>query len=283
MNDRRHPLPSAIESSRYPGLDITVPNVARVYDVLLGGKDNFLADRHAAEQLLAAVPTAAVAARENRAFLARAVRFLAREAGICQFLDVGTGLPTGGSVHEIAQAEDPRRVRVVYADCDSVVVRHAEALVGDSLTVAVTNADLRQPRWLLTNPTVQSLINLAEPVAVLLVAVLHFLEDREDPWSTVNCIKDLVAPGSYIVISHVTDDHISTEAARRARQIYQGASAPGVARTYGQIARFFGGLEMVSPGLAKVSDWRPDHIGPSSRPTLFYAGVGQKVGVGRPR
>jgi hypothetical protein len=269
--------------SPHPGLDVTVPNVARVYDLLLGGKDNFAADRRAAADLLAAVPGAAVAARENRAFLARAVRFLAREAGICQFVDIGTGLPTGGSVHEIAQAQDPRRVRVVYTDYDPVVVRHAEALLANSLTVAVANADLRQPKWVLTNPTVQSLINLAEPVAVLLVAVLHFLEDREDPWAIVNCIKDLIAPGSYLVVSHVTDDHISAEAAQRARNAYQGASAPGVTRTYGQIARFFGGLEIVTPGLVSVSGWRPDHIGSSTRPTLLYAGIGKKVRGGRPR
>ncbi len=155
--------------------DPAVPNVARVYDVLLGGKDNFAADREAAAKLLEAVPGAAVAARENRAFLGRAVRFLAEEAGICQFLDIGPGLPTGGSVHQIAQARDPRQVRVVYADHDAVVVRHAEAMLGGSLTAAVVRADVREPWDLLARPTVRSLINLAQPVAILLVAILHFI------------------------------------------------------------------------------------------------------------
>ena len=163
--------------------DPTVPNVARIYDHLLGGKDNFAADRLAAARLLEAVPGAAVAARENRAFLARAVRFLADEAGICQFLDIGAGLPSAGSVHEIAQADDPRHVRVVYADYDHVVVRHAETLLGNSLTAAVVRADVREPWDVLARPKVRSLINLAEPVAILLVAVLHFVSDDANPWA----------------------------------------------------------------------------------------------------
>ena len=264
-------------------LDVTVPNVARIYDHLLGGKDNFAADRMAAAKLLEAVPVAAVAARENRAFLGRAVRFLAEEAGISQFLDLGTGLPTAGSVHEIAQAGDPPQVRVVYADCDPVVVRHAETLLGGSLSVAVVRADLRQPWDLFARPTVRTLINLAEPVAILLVAVLHFIEDHEDPWAVVNCYKDLMAPGSYLVISHVTADHLSADAARQARAAYAGASAPGAARSREQIAGFFAGLDMVPPGLVDVSEWRPDVIGVPPGPPVFYAGIGCKTRPGRPR
>ncbi len=160
--------------------DPTVPNVARIYDLLLGGKDNFAADREAAAKLLAAVPGAAVAARENRAFLGRAVQFLAQETGISQFLDIGAGLPTARAVHEIVRGVVPTP-RVVYADCDRVVVRHAEALFGGSLTAGVVRADARQPWDLFARPTVRSLINLAEPVAILLVAVLHFVEDRRLP------------------------------------------------------------------------------------------------------
>jgi len=164
-------------SGQHAGLDFdpTLPNVARIYDWLLGGKDNFAADRQAAAKLLEAVPGAASAACENRAFLGRAVRFLAEEAGVCQFLDIGAGLPTAGSVHQIAQARDPRQVRVVYADYDPVVVCHAEALLGGSLTATVVHADLRQPWDLLARPAVRTLINLAQPVAILLVAVLHFI------------------------------------------------------------------------------------------------------------
>jgi hypothetical protein len=263
--------------------DPTMPNVARIYDWLLGGKDNFAADRQAGEALLDAVPGAAVAARENRAFLARAVRYLAEEAGVCQFLDIGAGLPTAGSVHEIAQAGDPREVRVVYADYEPMVVRHAEALLGDSLTAAVVRADLRQPWDLFARPTVRTMINLAEPVAILLVAVLHFIEDHEDPWTVVNCYKDLMAPGSYLVITHVTADHLSDDAARQARAAYNGASAPGVPRSREQIAGFFAGLEMVPPGLANVAAWRPNHIGAPPGPAVFYGGIGCKTHHGRPR
>jgi hypothetical protein len=266
-----------------PDLNVHKPNVARVYDCLLGGKDNFASDRQAAASLLGAVPGAATGASENRAFLARAVRFLAEEARICQFLDLGTGMPTADGVHEIAQARDPRQVRVVYADYDPVVVRHTDALLGGSLTAAVVRADLREPWDLFTQPTVRSLINLAEPVAVLLVAVLHFIEDHEDPWAIVNCYKDAIAPGSYLVISHVTADHISAEAARQAQATYAEASAPCVARSRQQVARFFGGLDMMPPGLVNVAGWRPEVIGAPQAPTVLYGGIGCKTRPGRPR
>jgi hypothetical protein len=264
------------------GLDVTVANVARVYDHLLGGKDNFAADRRAAARLLEAVPGAAIAARENRAFLGRAVRFLAEEAGVGQFLDIGAGLPSACAVHEMVRGAVPMP-RVVYADCDPVVVRHAEALLGGCLTAGVVRADLRQPWDLFARPTVRTLINLAEPVAILLVAVLHFVEDHDDPWALVNCYKDLMAPGSYLVISHVTADHLAPEAARQAHAVYEGTSAPGVARSREQVAGFFAGLDMVAPGLVNVSEWRPGHIGPPPGPALFYAGIGRKTSPGRPR
>jgi hypothetical protein len=266
-----------------PGFNPTVPNVARVYDCLLGGKDNYAADRHAAARLLAAVPGAAQAARDNRAFLSRAVRFLARDAGIRQFLDIGAGLPAGGAVHEIVHGAVPL-AHVVYADYDPVVLRHAEALISDAPGVAAVRADLRQPRHLLAQPALQRLIDLAEPVAVLLVAVLHFIDDHEDPWAIVNYLKDHIAPGSYLVISHVTADHIPAPAAEQARAAYHGASAPGVARTRDQITRFFAGLDMAPPGLVSMSAWRPAGIAPpDTRPALFYAGAGRKTNPGRPR
>jgi S-adenosyl methyltransferase len=262
--------------------DPTVPNVARIYDWLLGGKDNFAVDRHAGEALLDAVPGAAVAARENRAFLGRAARFLAEEAGICQFLDLGAGLPSARAVHEIVRGAVPMP-RVVYADIDPVVVRHANALVGGSLASAAIRADLRQPWDVFARPTVRTMINLAGPVAILLVAVLHFIEDHEDPWAVVNCYKDLMAPGSYLVISHVTADYLSDDAARQAKEAYNSASAPGVARTREQIAALFAGLEMVPPGLVNVAAWRPSHIGSAPAPTVFYGGIGCKTRPGRPR
>jgi hypothetical protein len=258
------------------------PNVARIYDCLLGGKDNFAADREAAARLLQAVPRAAVAARENRAFLNRAVRYLAGEAGIRQFLDIGAGLPTARAVHEIVHGLVPPPM-VVYADHDPVVIRHADALIGGAPGAAAIDADLRQPDALLDLATKQDLIDLARPVAILLVAVLHFIQDSEDPWAIVSRFKDRMAPGSYLVISHVTADHIPPDAAEQARDAYAGASAPGVARTRAQIARFFGGLQMVSPGLVNVCGWRPGDIGPSPGPALFYAGIGSKTSPGRPR
>lgn len=284
--DRPHAYPPAVrafsgQSLVQRGFDASVPNVARIYDALIGGKDNYSADRQIAAKLLAAVPGAAVAARENRAFLARAVRYLARDAGISQFLDIGTGLPTGGNVHEIVHAVRPQS-HVVYADYDPVVVLHVDALLAKAPTVAAVQADLRTPHHLLTLPSVRALIDLAEPVAVLLVAVLHFVEDCEDPWAIVKYLKDQMAPGSYLVVSHATADHIPAGAAVRARQAYEGASAPGVPRTRQEIARFFEGLEIVEPGLVAVSDWRPAHIAPPTRPILCYAGIGRKNGRGRP-
>jgi len=257
------------------GLDVTVPNVARIYDHLLGGKDNFAADREAARRLLAAVPDAGRAAQANRVFLARAVRFLAAEAGIRQFLDVGTGLPTQGNVHEIAQATDPR-TRVVYCDNDPMVVVHANALLADNLTVVASQADLRDPDYLFTLPVTRTLIDISQPLGVLLVAVLHFLPDGDDPWALIDRIKHRLAPGSYIVISHVTGDGISAEAVRAAAEVYQGASAPGVARSHEEIARFFTGLEMAEPGLVEVSAWRAPLPARWPRPVLFFAGIGRK-------
>jgi hypothetical protein len=249
--------------------------VARIYDALLGGKDNFAADRAAAAELLEAVPGAAAAARENRAFLGRAVRFLAAEAGIRQFLDIGSGLPAAGNVHQIAQEADPL-ARVLYADCDPVVVLHANVLLANTVTVAAVDADLRYPEDLLNSPAVRALIDFDEPVAVLLVAVLHFLEDRENPQAIVNCIKERLTPGSYLVVSHVTGDDIPPQATQQARAVYENASAPGVARARDDIARFFDGLVMLAPGLVNVTAWRPDRIVRQPHETLFYAGIGRK-------
>jgi SAM-dependent methyltransferase len=257
------------------GLDVTVPNVARIYDHLLGGKDNFEADREAARRLLAVVPDAARAARANRTFLARAVQFLAREAGIRQFLDIGTGLPTRGNVHEIAQVANPQ-AHVLYTDIDPMVVVHASALLANSLTVAATQADLRQPEHLFTMPVTRTLIDISQPLAVLLVAVLHFLPDNENPWALVDEIKRKLAPGSCVVISHVTADEIPAGAARQASEVYRDASAPGVARSRDDIARFFSGLDMVAPGLVDAAAWRTPHLVGQPRPALFYAGIGRK-------
>jgi O-methyltransferase involved in polyketide biosynthesis len=213
-----HPATPMISPITGPGpgtsayaFDPNVPNVARIYDFLLHGKDNYAADREAARELLAAIPGAAAAARDNRAFLSRAVRFLACEAGIRQFIDLGTGLPTQGNVHEIAQATEPL-AHVVYADNDPVVVTHAAALLADSLKVTAVQADLRNPDHLLSLPAVRALIDFTQPVAVLMIAVLHFVPDHDDPWSIVARYTSMLPPGSYLVLSHVTGDGTPADA-----------------------------------------------------------------------
>jgi hypothetical protein len=260
------------------GLDSRLSNVARIYDALLGGKDNYAVDREAARNLVAAVPDAARAAKDNRAFLGRVVRFLAAEAGIGQFLDIGPGLPTRGNVHEIARAVNPA-ARVVYADNDPIVAAHARALLADTPDVSAIEADVRYPRHLLTLPAVRKLIDFDKPVAVLLVAVLHFVPDSDSPWSAVRCITDHLAPGSYVVISHVTSDEMTEKAISTAQQIYAGALVQSQARSKGDVARFFDGLDLIDPGLVDVTTWRSRPcLSGGARPVLFYAGVGRKPG-----
>lgn len=252
-----------------------MPNVARVYDFLLGGKDNFEADRKAAKQLLDAVPDAAVAAWDNRQFLGRAVEFLVREAGIRQFIDIGTGLPTRGNVHAVAHHIAPD-AHVAYVDNDPAVIAHSNALLSGHVNVATIVGDARDPRGIIADAALRSLIDFERPLALLLVAVLHFIKDAEDPHGSVNYLKSVIVPGSYLVISHVTDDHVSLETAARVRELYEEANAPGVARSRREIARFFKGLEMVPPGLVDVARWRSEWMTAEPGRTLFYAGAGIK-------
>ena len=261
------------------GFNASVPNVARIYDYLLGGKDNYPSDRKAAEELLGAVPDAAIAARQNRQFLGRAVRFLVKDSGIRQFIDIGTGLPTQGSVHEIAQqfASD---ARVCYVDNDPVVVAHAQALLVKNGNTVAIGRDLRDPDQIIRHPALRALIDLDKPVAILLAAILHFVPDAENPYSVVERLKEVMAPGSYLVISHVTGDELPAEAAERARQLYENSSAPGVMRTRAEVARFFAGLELVPPGVVNASSWGASVPARKSYRTIFYAGVGRKLSEG---
>jgi hypothetical protein len=261
-----------------PATDVTsgqVPNVARMYDFLLGGKDNYEMDRKAAELLLAAVPDAAVAARENRKFLGRAVKFLVREAGIRQFIDIGTGLPARGNVHAVAHEIAPE-TRVAYVDNDPVVIAHANALLSGGANVATIKGDLRNLGGIIANPALRSLIDFGEPVAVLLVAILHFIADAERPQDIVRELKAVIAPGSYLVISHVTDEQVSSVTAEQVRKLYDQANAPGVARSRKAIVGFFDGLEMIPPGLVSVTQWRPESSAFEPGRTIFYAGAGTK-------
>ena len=210
------------------GIDTTVPSTARMYDYWLGGHDNFAADRAAALKVSEAAPEAQLMAVENRKFLRRAVRYLAAEAGITQFLDIGTGLPTQGNVHQVAQDINPA-ARVVYVDNDPMVLAHSRALKTGGNTVVI-EADLRDPRAILDHPGTRKLIDFGQPLAVLLVAVLHFISDDDDPSATVAAIRDALQPGSYLVLSHVTGDIRRESAAKRSRALQEGDVGGDAAR-----------------------------------------------------
>jgi O-methyltransferase involved in polyketide biosynthesis len=253
---------------------VSRPNVARVYDYMLGGKDNFEADRAAAEMILRHVPHSALACRQNRQFLGRVVSYLVREKGIRQFIDIGSGLPTADNVHEIAQKIDPG-ARVVYADYDPVVALHSKVLLEGSEGVRVVQADFRDPGSILGDPGVGELIDLGQPAAILMFAILHFLPDAEQPYEIVRRFTQAMAPGSYLALSHITDEAVSPETRQAAQQVYQGASAPAVPRSREGIARFFDGLELVDPGLVDINLWPVKALGPGA-PLTFYGGVARK-------
>lgn len=257
------------------GFDSSTPNFARVYDYLLGGKDNFPVDKAIAEEALAVAPELRVMARENRAFLRRAVRFLAGEARVRQFLDIGTGLPTQGNVHEVARELDPD-TRVVYADADPVVLVHGRALLAKAAKATIIQADLRRPQDLLDDPEVRAFIDFSEPVAVLLVAVLHAITDAEDPVGIVSQLRDVMAPGSYLVVSHSSAEGLAEVSARVGAVL--GRAAPWVPRTRAEVLRFFDGFELVEPGLVNAPQWRPDASDAVEHRELawIYGAVGRK-------
>jgi len=227
-----------------------------MYDYLLGGKDHFEADREAIAGLLKSVPNARTGARENRAFLGRAVRYLVAEAGIRQFLDIGSGLPTASNVHEVAQRVAPD-ARVVYVDNDPIVLLHAQALLRGTPEGATgyLQADLRDPGAILDRAA--ALLDFGQPVAVMLLGVLHLIQDAEDPWGIVARLMAAMPPGSYLTISHPAIDIHQSQA--NAQRVYnERVATPQTLRTREQVARFFTGLELVDPGLVQVHQWRPD-------------------------
>jgi hypothetical protein len=236
-------------------LDVTTPNVARIYDYFLGGKDNFAADREAAEQILRIIPEARSGAQVNRAFLGRAVRFLAR-TGIRQFIDIGAGLPTQANVHEVAHQVDPA-ARVVYVDNDPVIRVHGQALLHSVDTATIIEADLRDPDKILEHPELCAFIDFSEPVAVLLVGILHFIADFEDPYGIVCHVGARLVPGSHLAISHATMEP-GRAANNRVTSVYSQATAPLVPRGHAEIWRFFDGFEPVEPGVVYAPQWRPD-------------------------
>jgi hypothetical protein len=238
------------------GVDTRRANVARVYDYLLGGRHNFLADQDVGRALVAVEPNAREAARANRAFLGRAVRFLS-QAGIRQFLDIGSGIPTQGNVHEAAQQADPG-ARVVYVDVDPVAIAHSKSILAGNENAAIIDADLRDPEKILAHPAARGLIDFGQPVGLLLVAVLHFIADDEEPGRLVATLRDALAPGSYLVVCHGTDE--SKPAVAQAAEKVYNRSVAGRAklRSRAEIERFFDGFELVEPGVTYLSTWRPD-------------------------
>ena len=260
-----------------PGIDTGKANIARVYDWWLGGDHNFRADQDAARAMIAVEPNARGIARANRAFLGRAVRFLAAEAGIRQFLDIGSGIPTQNNVHQVAQDVAPG-ARVVYADVDDVAVAHSKLILDGQSDAAVIQADLRDPARNLADPETQLLLDFTQPVAVLLAAVLHFIPDDDNPEQIVATLRDALPPGSYLVISHACSDP-RPELLSAFETVYKSkVAAQGRARTSAEIARFFDGFTLVDPGLAWAPLWRPDRpedVPEDPEKYWFLSGVGQ--------
>jgi hypothetical protein len=239
-------------------LDISTPNVARMYHHYLGGRETFRADRDAAEQVLAALPAARTAAVATREFIARVVRYLAGEAGIDQFLDLGVGLPAKHVVHEVARQVNPA-ARVAYVDYDPVVVSHGNAMLAKPGVAVVVKADMRRPADLLAMPEIRAHLDFRRPVAVLLVSVLHFIGDADDPHAIVATIRDALAPGSYLVLNHASADFATDETVvRRILAAYEKTNSPLWSRGRDDVLRFFEGFDLVEPGLVSYRQWRPE-------------------------
>ena len=258
-------------------LDTGRAHPARVYDYLLGGKDNFAADRAAAAEGLKVNPNAATAARQNRAFLRRVVQFLAAEAGIRQFLDIGTGLPTSPNVHEVAQGIDPA-ARVVYVDNDPIVLTHARALLTSSPEgrTAYVNANLRDVERILAAPDLRAVLDLDRPIALMLLAILHFIDDDGDPYKIVERLMAPLPAGSYLVISHITADYDPQSWARFA-EVMRRQGITTRLRSRDEVVRFFTGLDLVDPGVVPILRWRPDEDKPfTDAEAALYGGVARK-------
>ncbi len=244
----------------YRPLDMTRPHPARRYDFWLGGKDNFAADRESADRIAREFPTIRTAVLENRRFLHRAVSFLAAEAGIRQFLDIGTGIPAAPNVHDIAQSIAPES-RVVYVDNDPLVVVHARArMVSDPEgATAYVHADLREPEAILADPALPTTLDLSRPVGLLLIAVLHFLDDADDPYRAVARLVEALPPGSCLALSHATFDPLPDDTIERLTALTSGAGHGTFRpRSRSEVARFLDGLNLVDPGLVPIVQWRPE-------------------------
>lgn len=241
-----------------PDLDVSRPNAARMYDYFLGGDANFEADRDAAERSKDILPGATYYLRQNRAVLMRAVRFLVQEAGIDQFLDLGSGIPTKGNVHEVAHLHDPA-ARVAYVDFEPIVVAHARRLLaGTDHPVTITQADIRDPGTVLAAPGVADLLDFSRPIAVLAVGVLPFMTDDAEAEAVMTRYRDATAPGSYAVITHISPLTWSWDQVNEGLRVLAETATPEVARTPEQIRALLPGYTLVEPGLVPAASWRPE-------------------------
>jgi SAM-dependent methyltransferase len=257
-----------------PGdVDLSQPNAARVYDYILGGANNFEVDRVFAKQLLATLPDAQSLAQENRGFLRRSVGFLA-EQGVRQFIDLGSGIPTVGNTHEVAQRIDPG-ARVVYVDNEPVAVAHSELILEDNKNAAILRADVRDVHAVLNDPVTRGLIDFDEPVGILMFAVLHFVPDREDPYRLVSRYRDATVPGSYLIVSHVTSD--GRPEFDDVIEQYRQSANPITERDRVEIERMFTGYDLVEPGVVFTRQWRPEIELEYSNPSPIYAAVGLRI------
>ena len=257
-----------------PAIDSSVAHPARRYDYWLGGKDNFAADRESGDAIAEKFPGIRTAVVENRRFLRRAVTYLTETAGIRQFLDIGTGLPTANNTHEVAQRIAPES-RIVYVDNDPLVLVHARALLNSAPTgaTAYVDADLRDPDRILNDPTLRRTIDLGRPIGLMLLAILHFLPDSDDPNAVVRRLVAALPSGSHLVISHATIDYAPPELVA---DLSSGRHGQGALRTKAEITRFFDGLTLIDPGVVPVAEWRADaepQPRPSASETAMFAGV----------
>jgi hypothetical protein len=270
--EREQAAPAAEQSVSF---DTSVAHMARVYDYWLGGKDNFAADRAAAEQAIAVNPGILRDVRANRAYLARAVRYLAAECGIRQFLDLGTGIPTASNTHEVAQSVAPE-CRVVYVDNDPVVLAHARALLTGEPEGATDyiDADLRNTAEILE--AARRTLDFSQPVAVTLLAILHLIPDTADPYGIVGTLMDAVPPGSYLALSHPASDIRPAAVAEMAKRVNARlGSTRGTMRGQAEVTRFFDGLELVRPGVVQPPQWRPVDVVPEAE-IAVWCGVARK-------
>jgi hypothetical protein len=262
------------QGSAPPSIDASVAHPARRYDYWLGGKDNFAADRESGDAIAAKFPAIRTAVVENRRFLRRAVSFLTESAGIRQFLDIGTGLPTANNTHEVAQGIAPGS-RVVYVDNDPLVLVHARALLESAPegVTAYVDADLRDPEKILNDPGLLTTLDLTQPVGLMLLAILHFIDEDDDPYAVVRRLVAALPSGSYLVASHATSDYLPPELVA---DISSGKHGQGRLRTEAEFARFFDGLDLVEPGVVPLAEWRAEGESqprPAAAETAMYAGV----------